>query len=96
MQLVGDSVDEATRRVVQDLWRDGGIGGVIALDEQGKVALPLNCPGMYRGVIRSDGIIFQRSPYFVTKSWRKSWKEYQDLECIDIWVINSLLVNGIF
>lgn len=39
MQLVGDSVDEATRRVVQDLWRDGGIGGVIALDEQGKGTL---------------------------------------------------------
>ena len=55
-----------------DLRRNGGIGGVIVLDESGNCeyhcnpfhnhsngifadAMPLNCEGMYRGVIKEDG-----------------------------------------
>ncbi|TEB29230.1 L-asparaginase [Coprinellus micaceus] len=56
MQLGGESVSDASEKVIQDLLQDGGIGGAIALDSQGNVALPLNSPGMYRGVIRGDGI----------------------------------------
>lgn len=58
---------------MEDLLANGGIGGVIALDDQGNgvclmcawyltrltscaVAMPLNCPGMYRGLIREDGV----------------------------------------
>ncbi|KAJ3548393.1 hypothetical protein NMY22_g1273 [Coprinellus aureogranulatus] len=56
MQLAGQSLSDASEKVVQDLFEDGGVGGVIALDNRGNVALPLNCPGMYRGVIRGDGV----------------------------------------
>jgi len=58
---------------VEDLRRDGGTGGVIALDESGNCTsfpssihkssdtmfadeMPLNCEGMYRGVIKEDGV----------------------------------------
>ncbi|THU87707.1 asparaginase [Dendrothele bispora CBS 962.96] len=55
MQFLGESVLTAASIAVDDLAKDGGIGGVIALDSEGNVALPLNCEGMYRGVIREDG-----------------------------------------
>lgn len=56
MQYLDESVDEATQSVVNDLFKEGGLGGVIAVDRDGNVALPLNCSGMYRGVIRPDGV----------------------------------------
>jgi hypothetical protein len=30
----------------------GGSGGVIAVDGRGNLALPFNCSGMYRGLVR--------------------------------------------
>ncbi|KAJ3518133.1 hypothetical protein NLJ89_g67 [Agrocybe chaxingu] len=51
-----ESLDKASQGVVEDLLKDGGIGGLIALDNRGNVSMPLNCPGMYRGVIREDGL----------------------------------------
>ncbi|KAF8556090.1 asparaginase [Imleria badia] len=56
MQYLDESVEEATQHVIDDLFRDGGMGGIIAVDRQGNVTLPLNCDGMYRGVIRADGV----------------------------------------
>ncbi|KAF7376525.1 hypothetical protein MSAN_00068500 [Mycena sanguinolenta] len=56
VKFLGESLDEAAEYAVEELRRNGGIGGVIALDNLGNVAMPLNCPGMYRGVIRKDGI----------------------------------------
>jgi beta-aspartyl-peptidase (threonine type) len=45
---------EATlREAVEPL---GGRGGLIALDRHGSVALPFNTEGMYRGVVRDDGV----------------------------------------
>jgi beta-aspartyl-peptidase (threonine type) len=35
----------------------GGSGGLIAVDAQGRVALPFNCEGMYRGVVGADGVL---------------------------------------
>jgi hypothetical protein len=35
MKLLGESVDCAARTVVNDLERDGGIGGVVAVDGKG-------------------------------------------------------------
>jgi len=55
MQYLGEPVHKAARSVVEALRRDGGVGGVIALDHLGNVATPLNCPGMYRGLVREDG-----------------------------------------
>jgi beta-aspartyl-peptidase (threonine type) len=56
MKYHHESLSKATRHAVNDLRREGGLGGVIAIDQSGNVALPLNSPGMYRGVIREDGI----------------------------------------
>jgi len=55
MRYLNESVGKAAKHCVEELRRDGGIGGVIALDNKGNVAMPLNCSGMYRGVIREDG-----------------------------------------
>jgi isoaspartyl peptidase/L-asparaginase-like protein (Ntn-hydrolase superfamily) len=33
----------------------GGTGGVIALDSAGRVAMPFNTSGMYRGLVTADG-----------------------------------------
>lgn len=76
MRYLNESVEKAAKHCVEELRQDGGIGGVIALDDKGNgefairvtiiglvttsnyctVAMPLNCSGMYRGVIREDGI----------------------------------------
>jgi L-asparaginase / beta-aspartyl-peptidase len=74
MQYLNEPVHKAAQSVVESLRREGGIGGVIALDDEGNgkgptcmieaiievmsdiVATPLNCPGMYRGLVRQEGI----------------------------------------
>ncbi|KAI0790695.1 nucleophile aminohydrolase [Abortiporus biennis] len=56
MKYLHESVNESAKQCVEELRKDGGIGGVIALDNKGNVAMPLNCSGMYRGVIKSDGV----------------------------------------
>ena len=73
MRFKGESIKTASEACVEELRRDGGLGGVIVLDESGNCesfhssfcnpsdttladALPLNCQGMYRGVIEEDGI----------------------------------------
>jgi beta-aspartyl-peptidase (threonine type) len=75
MQYLNEPVHKAARWVVEALRRDEGVGGVIALDNQGNgkrtlclqklrqglireiVSTPLNCPGMYRGLVREDGTL---------------------------------------
>jgi beta-aspartyl-peptidase (threonine type) len=52
----GDTLERAAKEVVVELGRIGGRGGIIAVDRAGAVALPFNCSGMYRGMIRADGI----------------------------------------
>ncbi|KII92172.1 hypothetical protein PLICRDRAFT_50599 [Plicaturopsis crispa FD-325 SS-3] len=56
MQFLGQPVEKAAQAVVDELRVANGDGGVIAVDRDGKTAMPLNCSGMYRGVIRPDGI----------------------------------------
>ncbi|KAF5370872.1 hypothetical protein D9758_002070 [Tetrapyrgos nigripes] len=56
VQFLGESIETAAKVAVEDLAKDGGVGGVIVLDNEGNVTLPLNCEGMYRGVIRMDGV----------------------------------------
>ncbi|PVG03159.1 L-asparaginase [Serendipita vermifera] len=55
MKLLGESMKRAANNVVADLQRDGGIGGVVAVDTKGNVAFGINCSGMYRGYIKKDG-----------------------------------------
>ncbi|EPQ57564.1 asparaginase [Gloeophyllum trabeum ATCC 11539] len=56
MKLLNEPLAKAAKVAVEDLRTDGGVGGVIALDREGNVAMPMNCSGMYRGVVREDGI----------------------------------------
>lgn len=66
MKFLGRSIQRAADEVTDALEHDGGIGGVIALDLQGNVAFSLNCSGMYRGMIKLDGVpltaIFREDP----------------------------------
>lgn len=74
MKYMYEPLEKAAKHCVEELRHDGGVGGVIALDNQGNckyltfgmkftdsyicspVALPLNCSGMYRGVVGPDGV----------------------------------------
>lgn len=50
------TLKEACHEVVfNQLEKDGGEGGLIAIDSKGNFELSFNTPGMYRGVIDADG-----------------------------------------
>jgi len=51
----GESIKTAASACMEELRTNGGIGGVIVLDESGNYAMPLACEGMFRGVIKEDG-----------------------------------------
>ncbi|KDQ57733.1 hypothetical protein JAAARDRAFT_47593 [Jaapia argillacea MUCL 33604] len=55
VKFLNESLGKATQTAVDDLFQDGSLGGVIAVDRDGDVAMPMNCSGMYRGVVREDG-----------------------------------------
>jgi beta-aspartyl-peptidase (threonine type) len=57
MAYRGDDIRKAARAAIDEVGKLGGRGGVIALDSQGRVAMPFNTPGMYRGTITRDGKI---------------------------------------
>lgn len=52
------TVKEAAREVIQDkLTKLGGTGGIIAMDNQGNVAMEFNTAGMYRAQMNSEGVL---------------------------------------
>jgi L-asparaginase / beta-aspartyl-peptidase len=56
MRYLNDPVHAAAAAVVHgDLTALGGDGGVIAMDGAGRVAMPFNTPGMFRGQVDADG-----------------------------------------
>jgi isoaspartyl peptidase/L-asparaginase-like protein (Ntn-hydrolase superfamily) len=56
MRHGGQELVRAAESVVAELGRVGGSGGLIAVDAAGRVTLPFNCAGMYRGTIGPDGV----------------------------------------
>ena len=54
----GQPLTDAAKAVVGELGCIGGSGGVVAVGRDGTLALPFNCPGMYRGYVRDDGIVY--------------------------------------
>src|SRR5205807_2393484 len=54
----GDRLAAAAGSVIDELGRVGGSGGLIAVGHDGEIALPFNCSGMYRGYVKSDGIVY--------------------------------------
>lgn len=56
MRLAGDGLDAAAEAVMAALGAIGGEGGFVAVDRTGRVAMPFNSGGMYRGTIGPDGV----------------------------------------
>lgn len=51
------SIEEATVRILEeDVGELGGDGGLIAIDPQGRIAMPFNSEGMYRAWIEQGGL----------------------------------------
>ena len=57
MEYKGLGVSEASQMALDKMAKLGGNGGLIALDKNGKIAMPFNTAGMYRGSITADGKI---------------------------------------
>ncbi|MCH2215974.1 MAG: isoaspartyl peptidase/L-asparaginase [Flavobacteriales bacterium] len=57
MMKYGDkSLDEAAHQLIHEVIpKMGGDGGLIAVDSNGKITMPFNTQGMYRGFVQSDG-----------------------------------------
>ncbi len=55
MRLAGQALAHAAADVVAELGQAGGDGGLIAVDAGGRVAMPFNSEGMYRGMVGADG-----------------------------------------
>lgn len=56
MRHGGESLEQAAHHVVmEDLGKNDGSGGLIAIDAQGNITMPFNSPGMYRGSIEQGG-----------------------------------------
>jgi beta-aspartyl-peptidase (threonine type) len=50
------SVEKAGNEVIMNkMVKAGGEGGCIILDKKGKLSMPFNSEGMYRGYLRSNG-----------------------------------------
>lgn len=58
MKYTRVSIKEASHYVILDkLKKIGGTGGIIAVDRSGNFTMTFNTPGMYRGVITSEGLM---------------------------------------
>ena len=57
MNYSGMSVEDAAQKAIDKQTEFGGSGGLIALDQEGNVAMPFNTAGMYRGYVTVTGII---------------------------------------
>jgi L-asparaginase / beta-aspartyl-peptidase len=55
MEYRRKTVEEASIAVIDKIGKLGGTGGMIAIDKSGKVALPFNTSGMYRGYVDANG-----------------------------------------
>ena len=51
----GASISEAAEAVIAEIGRLGGDGGLIALDREGRIAMPYNSQGMKRAWLTADG-----------------------------------------
>ena len=56
MRWAGQGLEQAAGDVVAGLAGLGGDGGLVAMDRAGRVAMPFNTRGMYRGAVGPDGV----------------------------------------
>ena len=52
------STEDAAQKAIDKQTEFGGSGGLIALDQEGNVAMPFNTAGMYRGYITESGEVY--------------------------------------
>lgn len=57
MEYQNKDVKSASQEVINEIETLGGSGGIIALDNNGNVAMPFNTTGMFRGTITENGEI---------------------------------------
>ncbi|PKR51813.1 isoaspartyl peptidase/L-asparaginase family protein [Thalassospira marina] len=58
MRFAGQSLlDAANHVVMEDLGKNDGSGGLIAIDRDGNIAMPMNSEGMYRGFVTEKGAL---------------------------------------
>lgn len=55
MKYKGLSLEDAARETIENIGNMNGEGGLIAVDSNGKVTLPFNSEGMYRGFVAANG-----------------------------------------
>jgi beta-aspartyl-peptidase (threonine type) len=55
MRYLGESLTVAARKALREVERLGGSGGLIAVDAKGRIAMPFNTEGMYRGCVSTAG-----------------------------------------
>lgn len=56
MHYAGMTLVDASKKVIAEkLTERDGLGGVIAVDKNGNIAMEFNTPGMYRGYVKEDG-----------------------------------------
>ena len=54
----GQKLGEAARAVIDEVGARGGSGGLVAVASDGAIALPFNCPGMYRGYVETGRAVY--------------------------------------
>ena len=55
MRYLDESLATAARNALREVAKLGGTGGLVAVDRQGRIAMPFNTEGMYRGYVSTDG-----------------------------------------
>src|SRR5262249_43937424 len=58
LRYQGTTLEAAAGAVVAELGRAGGSGGLVAVGPGGELAPPFNCSGMYRGYVKTGGIVY--------------------------------------
>lgn len=59
MEYLGETIGEAADALIMDRLADQGAnGGLVAIDRNGHIAMPMNTPGMYRGHFLAGGELF--------------------------------------
>ncbi len=57
VRLAGENLGAAAQAVLDEIGRLGGEGGLIAVDREGRIAMPFNSHGMKRAALHPDGRI---------------------------------------
>ncbi len=55
MRYLGESLAVAARKALREVAKLGGSGGLVAVDARGRIAMPFDTEGMYRGCVTTTG-----------------------------------------